>query len=118
MRGIITTKSKIRHQVFTEVARMAFEGTSFSRLEELPYELVPGEISTYYDNIFLERAIIGERIRTTMGLPVRKLSQHTLLSDGFEDADIAEKYYEPPLVNIIKFEFLTRNKGFYAVIRR
>ena len=103
MRGIITTKSKIRHQVFTEVARMAFEGTSFSRLEELPYELVPGEISTYYDNIFLERAIIGERIRTTMGLPVRKLSQHTLLSDGFEDADIAEKYYEPPLVNIIKF---------------
>lgn len=82
---------------------MAFEGTDFSRLEELPYKLVPGEISTYYDNIFLERAIIGERIRNTMGLPVRKLSQHTLLSDGFENADIAEKYYEPPLVNIIKF---------------
>lgn len=103
MRGIYSNKTKVRHMVFTEVAKMAFEGADFSRLEELPYKLVPGEIGTYYDNIFLERAVIGERIRTTMGLPVRKLSQHAPLSEGFAEADIDEKYYEPPLINIIKF---------------
>lgn len=103
MRGIRSDKSRIRHMVFTEVARMAFDGGDFSRIEQLPYKLVPGEISNYYDNIFLERAIIGERLRTTIGLPVRSLSQHAPLSEGIEESAIEEKYYEPPLVNIIKF---------------
>lgn len=103
MRGIYSNKTKIRHMVFTEVARMAFEGGDVSKIEQLPYQLVPGEIGTYYNNIFLERAVIGERIRTTMGLPVRKLSQHAPLSEGIDKSVIAEKYYEPPLINIIKF---------------
>lgn len=56
MRGIHSNKSEIRQEVFTEVAKMAFDGGDFSRMEELPYKLVPGEISNYYDNIFLARA--------------------------------------------------------------
>ena len=52
MRGIHSNKSEIRQEVFTEVAKMAFDGGDFSRMEELPYKLVPGEISNYYDNIF------------------------------------------------------------------
>lgn len=103
MRGIHSNKSEIRQEVFTEVAKMAFDGGDFSRMEELPYKLVPGEISNYYDNIFLARAIVGERIRTTMGLPVRNFSQHAPLSAGIEKSAIDEKYYDPPLINIIKF---------------
>ncbi|MBR3645312.1 MAG: 4Fe-4S dicluster domain-containing protein [Lachnospiraceae bacterium] len=103
MRGIYSNKTEIRHQVFTEVAKMAYEGGDFSRIDELPYKLVPGEIANYYDNIFLERAIIGERLRATIGLPIRTLSEHSMLSDGIDKTVIDEKYYDPPLVNIIKF---------------
>ena len=103
MRGIYSNKTEIRHQVFAEVARMAYEGGDFARIEELPFKLVPGEVGNYYDNIFLERAIIGERLRATIGLPVRTMSEHAPLADGIDKSAIDEKYYEPPLINIIKF---------------
>ncbi|MFQ9516461.1 MAG: 4Fe-4S dicluster domain-containing protein [Eubacterium sp.] len=103
MRGIYSNKTEIRHKVFTEIARMAYDGRDLSHIEDLPYEIIPGEIGKYYDNIFLERAIVGERLRATMGLPIRKMSEHAPLSDGIDASAIDEKYYDPPLVNIIKF---------------
>ncbi len=103
MRGIYSNKTKVRHDVFKEVARMAFEGGDFSRIDELPYKLVPGEVGKNYDNIFLERAIIGERLRATIGLPIRNITEHSMLSDGIDQSAIEEKYYNPPLINIIKF---------------
>ena len=42
IRGIPTTVSSIRKRVFTEVARLAYEGGDYSRIEELPYQIVPG----------------------------------------------------------------------------
>ena len=78
MRGIYSNKTEIRHKVFTEIARMAYDDSPLSRIEDLPYEIVPGEIGKYYDNIFLERAIVGERLRATMGLPIRKMRNTTI----------------------------------------
>ncbi|MCR5703639.1 MAG: 4Fe-4S dicluster domain-containing protein [Eubacterium sp.] len=103
MRGLYSSKAEIRHKVFTEIAKMAFEDAPLSKIEDLPYEIVPGEIGKYYDNIFLERAIVGERLRATMGLPIRKMSEHAPLSEGIDASAIDEKYYDPPLINIIKF---------------
>ena len=103
MRGIYSNKTEMRHKVFVEIARMAYEGGDYKRIEDLPYKIVPGEIGTYYDNIFLERAIVGERLRATMGLPIRKVSEHAPLSEGIDKSAIDEKYYDPPLINIIKF---------------
>ena len=53
MRGLYSSKTEIRHKIFTEIARMAYEGQSPEMLEELPYKIVPGEIATYRDSIFL-----------------------------------------------------------------
>ena len=103
MRGIYSSVTDIRRQVFTEVARMAYEGGDYSRGEELPYKILPGEVSKYRDSIFLERAIVGERLRLSMGLPLRPIDEHAPLSTGIEEAARPEKYYEPPLINIIKF---------------
>lgn len=103
MRGIYTSVTKIRRQIFTEVARLAYEGGDYSRIEELPYKILPGEKATYRDSIFLERAIVGERLRLSIGLPVRNLTEHAPISDGIYESAISEKYYDPPLVNIIKF---------------
>lgn len=103
MRGIDSSLSHIRRKVFTEVARLAYEGGDYGRIEELPYKIVPGEVSRYRESIFLERAIVGERLRLSMGLSLRPMDEHAPLTTGIEEAARPEKYYEPPLINVIKF---------------
>ncbi|MGI6118259.1 MAG: 4Fe-4S dicluster domain-containing protein [Bilifractor sp.] len=104
MRGVETQKTKIRQRVFTEIARMAYEGKDpKEELDELPFKIVPGEIASYRDSIFLERAIVGERLRVAMGMGLRKMTEHSLISKGVDASMIEEKYYEPPLINVIKF---------------
>ena len=80
MRGIYSSVTDIRRKVFTEVARLAYEGGDYSRIEELPYKIVPGEKASYRESIFLERAIVGERLRLAMGLPLRPVSEHAPLT--------------------------------------
>lgn len=102
MRGVYSSVTDIRRKIFTEIARMAYNG-NYSIIEELPYKIIPGEVATYRESVFLERAIVGERLRLAMGLPLRPIDQHAPLSTGISESAIAEKYYEPPLINIIKF---------------
>ena len=102
MRGIPSSVTTIRKKVFTEVARLAYDG-DLERMEDLPYVIVPGEEAKYRESIFLERAIAGERVRLAMGLPLRPVDQRTLLSEGLSESAIADKYYEPPLINIISY---------------
>lgn len=105
MRGIETRIQEIRHRIFREVAQMAYhtEWAVDKRIEELPYKIIPGEVGNYRNNVFWERAIVGERLRLAMGLPCRSAAEHAPLSDNIEIADRAETYYTPPLINIIKF---------------
>ena len=105
MRGIDTSVNRIRRRVFAEIARLSYhykEG-DLSEMEQIPYRILPGEISTYRESIFLERAIVKERMRLAMGLNLRKASEHAPVSTGAEECVKPEKYYEPPLINIIKF---------------
>ena len=103
MRGIPSLITDIRKKVFTEVARMAYESSDYSKAEDLPYVIVPGESPLHRESIFLERAIAGERVRLAMGLSVQPVQQRTLLTEGMDHAAIAEQYYEPPLINIIPY---------------
>lgn len=105
MRGIYNSVTDIRRKVFTEIARMAYtDNIDYAkRIEEIPYEILPGTKAKYRSSIFLERAIIGERLRLGMGLPLREGNECGALSDGIEESVIATKYYDAPLVNVIKF---------------
>ena len=103
MRIVESQIGDIRRRVFSEVARLGYEGGDYKRIDELPYKMLPGEVSTYRESIFLERAIIGERLRLAIGLPLRAIDEHTSISSGIEASAIDHKYYDPPLVNIIKF---------------
>lgn len=103
MKETYTSVINIRRRVFAEVAKLAYEGGDYSRIEFLPYKILPGELATYRESIFLERAIIGERLRLAIGLPLRPISEHAPISDGIVESAIAQKYYDEPLVNIIKF---------------
>ncbi|MBQ9910124.1 MAG: 4Fe-4S dicluster domain-containing protein [Lachnospiraceae bacterium] len=105
MRGIHTSINDIRRMVFAEVARLSYnyaEG-SLKEMEDIPYRIIPGEESTYRESVFLERAIVKERMRLAMGLPLRDASEHAPVSTGAEECVHPEKYYQPPLVNVIKF---------------
>lgn len=103
MRGIPSLITNIRKRVFTEVARMAYESSDYTKAEDLPYVIVPGENPLHRESVFLERAIAGERIRLAMGLSLQSVQQRTLLTEGMDQAAIAEQYYEPPLINIIPY---------------
>ena len=103
MRGIHSVVDDLRKSVFKEVAQLAYEGGDYSRIDRLPYKIVPGDVARYRSNIFLERAIVTERLRLACGLPLRKADEYGPASDGIEEASVPEKYYEPPLVNIIPF---------------
>ena len=63
MRGLYSSKTKIRHQIFTEIARLAYEGDIEKEMDDLPYKILPGEIATYRDSIFqIGRASCRERV--------------------------------------------------------
>lgn len=105
MRGVYTSVNDIRKRVFAEVAKLSYDykDGDVSQMEHIPYHVIPGEVSTYRESVFLERAIVKERIRLAMGLPLRDVSEHAPVSQGALECIRPEKYYQPPLVNIIKF---------------
>ena len=103
MRGIPSLITDIRKRVFTEVARMAYSGKGYEGVDELPYTIVPGDQPMHRDSIFLERAIASERVRLAMGLNIRPIQTRHLMTEGMDEAAVAEQYYKPPLINIIPY---------------
>ena len=91
-RGINTTVIQIRRQVFTEVARMAYANVKGEQanhlMRKIPYTIIPGEEGKLRKDIFLERAIVEERVRLAMGLPTRRMDEHNSVVSGLEDASI------------------------------
>ncbi|MCQ2524068.1 MAG: 4Fe-4S dicluster domain-containing protein [Lachnospiraceae bacterium] len=105
MRGIYTSVNDIRKRVFAEVAKLSYDykDGDLSQMSEIPYRVIPGEVSTYRESVFLERAIVRERMRLAMGLNLRSFSEHAPVTEGADECVQPEKYYQPPLINIIKF---------------
>ena len=109
MRGVYTNLTEIRRNVFSSVAKIAYEmaeddeKTTRSKLRDLPYDIIPGDVATYRESVFLERAIVEQRIRLAMGLPLQEVDHRESLTEGLADASVPETYYQPPLVNVIKF---------------
>ena len=102
MRGIDTQTKKIREQVFEEVARAAYStGDVSHELEEIPYKITPSDVPLYRESIWRERAIASERVRLAMGLSLRPEDKPVHLTAGVEASNISDKYYEPPLMQVI-----------------
>ena len=103
-RGLLTPLKKLRRQVFVELARVAFESsrdTIKDDIEAIPYSITPGDKPLYRESIWRERAICSERVRLAMGLSLRPEDAPVHLTSGLSGSDIADKYYEPPLMQVI-----------------
>jgi [FeFe] hydrogenase (group B1/B3) len=104
MRGIDTPVRERRRRVFKEVANLAYNSTNLKDdMEALPYKIVDYEESMYRESVYRDRAIIRERIRLAMGMSLRPENRERPghLTQGLEESNIDEKYYEPPLMQVI-----------------
>lgn len=103
MRALDTPVKEIRRKVFTEVAKAGFESTSETLrqdIEAIPYKIVE-ESPRYRESIYRERAVCSERVRLAMGMSLRPENRAVHLTSGLEASNIDEKYYEPPLMQVI-----------------
>ena len=65
------------------------------------YKMVNENTVSYRDSIYRARSIVRERIRLAMGLSLRPENRPTPLAQGVEASNISDKYYEPPLMQVI-----------------
>lgn len=101
MRGIDTQVRKIRRRVFKEVSKLAYESENLQDdILSLPYKIVDYEESPF-QSIYRERDIVRERIRLALGLSLRPDNKFMHLTQHLDASNIAEKYYEPPLMQVI-----------------
>ena len=104
MRGLDTQVRAIRRRVFKEVAKLGFEANADTLLEDMeaiPYEIVNDDTVKYRESTYRSRAIVRERLRLAMGLSLRPEDKPVHLTAGVQESNISEKYYEPPLMQVI-----------------
>ena len=95
---------RLRRQVFVEVAKLGFKGnpeTLNDDMEAIPYKMVNEESPKYRENVYRARSIVRERLRLAMGLSLRPENKPVHLTQGVEASNISDKYYEPPLMQVI-----------------
>ena len=102
MRGIDTQVRKIRRRVFKEIASLAYHSENLiDDVEALPYKIINYTEATYRESVYRERAVVRERIRLAMGMSLRPENAPVHVTQGLEESNIGEKYYEPPLMQVI-----------------
>lgn len=104
MRGLETPIRKTRRQVFAEVAKIAFNSSSetlIDDIEAVPYNIINENTERYRESMYRSRAIVRERVRLAMGMSLRPEDRMVHLTAGLEESNISEKYYEPPLMQVI-----------------
>ena len=104
MRGLETPIRKTRRQVFAEVAKIAFNSSSdtlIDDIEAVPYNIINENTERYRESMYRSRAIVRERVRLAMGMLLRPEDRMVHLTAGLEESNISEKYYEPPLMQVI-----------------
>lgn len=119
IRGIDTLVKKRRRMIFREVALLAYNSQNLTDdMEALPYKLVTGEESEYWESIYRERAVVRERLRLAMGMSLRPENQPVHVSQGVELSNIDEKYYEPPLMQVIPSACNACPENMYSVTNK
>lgn len=92
----------IRRSAFEHIAKIAYENRPITDIALEVYDILPGEQSIFRGNIFLERAVMGERLRLGIGLDARTADKTDAVTKGLDEMDVNHRIYNPPLVNVIK----------------
>lgn len=92
----------IRRMAFEAVAKIAFENRPITDIALEVFNILPGEEARYRENIFRERAVMGERLRMCIGLDARSAADTDAVTSGLDAMDYDKRIYNPPLVSVIK----------------
>ncbi len=103
MRGVHSAVDNIRRSVFTEVAKLAYETEDYSKVDSIPYKIIPGETAHYRTNVFLERAVISARLRLALGMDLVPGGPDRPISSYIREAATDQKFFKRPLINVIKY---------------
>ncbi|MBR6328169.1 MAG: 4Fe-4S dicluster domain-containing protein [Lachnospiraceae bacterium] len=115
-RGLDTNVRRMRHKVFKAIAELAYTSTNLADdMEALPYRLCNMDSPEDWDNVYRERAVVRERARLALGMSLRPENQPVHVSQGVEESNVAEKYYEPPLMQVIPSACNACPENMYAV---
>ncbi|MGN0822855.1 MAG: iron hydrogenase, partial [Candidatus Gallimonas sp.] len=102
MRGLETSVIKLRRKVFVEIAKVAYESENVNDdIEAIPYKITPSEVPQYRESVYRERTIAAERVRLAMGMSLRPQDKPVHITSGLDESNISDKYYEPPLMQVI-----------------
>lgn len=115
-KGFETNVVRIRRKVFVEIARVAYESKNLvSDIEAIPYKITPSEIPRYRESVYRERAIASERVRLALGMSLNPQDRPSHITNGLESSNISDKYYEPPLMQVIPSACAKCEENMYAV---
>lgn len=92
----------IRRMAFEAIAKIAYENRPLTDIGLEVYNILPGEEASYRENIFRERAVMGERLRMCIGLDARTADKTEAITEGLAEMDVDRRIYHPPLVSVIK----------------
>ncbi len=102
-RGLDTPVRKTRRAIFKEIAAIGFSASDqelIDRIEAIPYTVVQ-EQPVFRESIYREWAVAGERVRLAMGMALRPENKPVHITAGIEASNIDQKYYEPPMMQVI-----------------
>lgn len=102
-RGLFTPITHIRRQVFTEIAKIAWEERDPSEVDDIPYKVINSEVPQFRGSIFHERAIVAARTRLGLGLDREPNAEKSRLSKDVKEAVVKHSIIQEPLVNVIPF---------------
>ena len=91
MRGVHSAVDDIRRNVFTEVARLAYDGSDLTQVDMIPYKMISGEIAHHRHDVFLERAIVAARVRLALGMDINPNGPRAPLSAQIQEASTDQK---------------------------
>ncbi len=115
-KGFETNVVRLRKRVFVEVARVAYETKNLvGDIEAIPYKIIPTEVPQYRESVYLERAIASERVRLAMGMSLNPQDRPAHITNGLEESNISDKYYEPPLMQVIPSACAKCDENMYVV---
>ena len=92
----------IRRMAFEHIAKIAYENRPITDIGLEVYDILPGEEAKYRESIFLDRAVMGERLRMGIGLDARTADKTDAITEGLDKMDVSHRIYNPPLVSVIK----------------
>ena len=87
---------------FEHIAKIAYENRPITDIGLEVYDILPGEEAQYRESIFLDRAVMGERLRMGIGLDARTADKTDAITEGLDKMDVSHRIYNPPLVSVIK----------------